>query len=142
MTNVENKNIPAGTRDLLYEECIAEREIEGKLFALYSKLGYQPVSTPVLEYNSTFNHGLQDIKEESIFKFSGMNGKTIALRPDNTSPMLRVAMSKLKDEPLPLKLCYSQDVFRNITAFHAKRSQMLQSGIEIIGGETKEEDIS
>ena len=141
MTNIENKNIPAGTRDLIYEECIAPKEIEATLFSLYSKLGYQPVSTPVLEYYSTFNHGLQDIKEESIFKFSGMNGKTVALRPDNTSPILRVAMSKLKDEPLPLKLCYSQDVFRNITAFHAKRSQMLQSGIEIIGGDSVEEDI-
>ena len=141
MTNVENKNIPAGTRDLIYEECIAQREIEDKLLSLYRKLGYNPISTPVLEYYSTFNHGLQDIKEESIFKFSGMNGKTVALRPDNTSPILRVAMSKLKDEALPLKLCYSQDVFRNITAFHAKRSQMLQSGIEIIGGDSVEEDI-
>ena len=95
----------------------------------------------MLEYYSTFADSKKNIKEETIFRFSDMDGKTIALRPDNTSPMLRVATSKLKDEPLPLKLCYSQEVFRNTVAFHAKRSQMLQSGIEIIGGSCSEEDI-
>ena len=139
--SIENKNIPSGTRDLIYEECISPKLIEARLLDIYSKLGFKMVATPVLEYYSTFDHGIKNIKEESIFRFSDMDGKTVALRPDNTSPMLRVAMSKLKDEPLPLKLCYSQDVFRNIIAFHAKRSQMLQSGIEIIGGNSSEEDI-
>lgn len=139
--SIKNKNIPSGTRDLIYEESIAPKLIEAKLFDIYSKLGFKTVSTPVLEYYSTFDHGIKNIKEETIFRFSDMDGKTVVLRPDNTSPMLRVAMSKLKDEPLPLKLCYSQDVFRNTVAFHAKRSQMLQSGIEIIGGNSNEEDI-
>ena len=135
------KNIPAGSRDLIYEEAVAPRQIEDKLLTLFYKLGYKPVSTPVLEYYTTFNHDKCDIKEESIFRFSDMDGKTIALRPDNTSPVARVAMSKLKDETLPLTLCYSQNVFRNRTAFHAKRSQMLQAGVEIIGGDAREEDL-
>ncbi|MBQ7358072.1 MAG: ATP phosphoribosyltransferase regulatory subunit [Clostridia bacterium] len=135
------KNIPAGSRDLIYEEAVAPRQIEDKLLSLFYKLGYKPVSTPVLEYYTAFNHDKSDIKEESIFRFSDMDGKTVVLRPDNTSPIARVAMSKLKDETLPLTLCYSQEVFRNRAAFHAKRSQMLQAGVEIIGGESREEDI-
>lgn len=135
------KNIPAGSRDLIYEESLAPRQIEDKLLSLFCKLGYKPVSTPVLEYYTTFNHEKCDISEESIFRFSDMDGRTVALRPDNTSPIARVAMSKLKDEELPLTLCYSQNVFRNRTAFHAKRSQMLQAGVEIIGGDSREEDI-
>ncbi|MBE6548130.1 MAG: hypothetical protein E7667_04550 [Ruminococcaceae bacterium] len=139
MKNV--KNIPAGSRDLIYEEAIATRQIEDTLLSLFYKLGYKPVATPVLEYYTTFNHDKNDIKEESIFRFSDMDGRTLVLRPDNTSPVARVALSKLKDEELPLLLCYSQDVFRNRTAFHAKRSQMLQAGVEIIGGDSKEEDL-
>ena len=135
------KNIPAGSRDLIYEETVAPRQIEDKLLKLFYKLGYKPVSTPVLEYYTTFNHDKCDINEESIFRFSDMDGRTIVLRPDNTSPVARVAMSKLKDEALPLTLCYSQNVFRNRTAFHAKRSQMLQAGVEIIGGDAREEDL-
>ncbi len=135
------KNIPAGSRDLIYEEAVAPRQIEDKLLTLFYKLGYKPVSTPELEYYTTFNHDKCDINEESVFRFSDMDGRTVALRPDNTSPVARVAMSKLKDEALPLTLCYSQNVFRNRTAFHAKRSQMLQAGVEIIGGDMREEDI-
>ncbi len=135
------KNIPAGCRDLIFEEAIAPRQIEDKLLNLFYKLGYKPVDTPVLEYYTTFNHDRCDIKEESIFRFSDMDGRTVVLRPDNTSPVARVAMSKLKDEELPLTLCYSQNVFRNRVAFHAKRSQMLQAGVEIIGGDSREEDI-
>ena len=135
------KNIPAGSRDLIYEEAIAPRQIEDKLLSLFYTLGYKPVSTPVLEYYTTFNHDKSDIREESIFRFSDMDGRTVVLRPDNTSPVARVAMSKLKDEELPLLLCYSQNVFRSHTAFHAKRSEMLQAGVEIIGGGSDEEDI-
>lgn len=139
MKNV--KTIPAGSRDLIYEEAVAPKQIEDKLLGLFFKLGYKPVTTPVLEYYTTFNHEKCDIKEESIFRFSDMDGRTVALRPDNTSPVARVAMSKLKDEELPLTLCYSQSVFRNRAAFHAQRSQMLQAGVEIIGGDSSEEDI-
>ncbi len=135
------KNIPSGTRDLIYEEALIPGKIEDALLDIYFRLGYKPVSTPELEYYKTFDHDKNDINEESIFRFSDMDGKTLALRPDNTSPVVRVAMSKLKDEKLPLLLCYSQNVFRNIKAFHAKRSQMLQSGVEIIGGDKHEEDM-
>ncbi len=135
------KNIPSGTRDLIYEEAIAPKIIEDSLLSIFFKLGYKPISTPVLEYLSTFNYERNDINEESIFRFSDIDGKTVALRADNTSPVVRVAMSKLKDETLPLLLCYSQEVFRNTSAFHAKRRQMLQSGVEIIGGISSEEDL-
>ena len=135
------KNIPSGTRDLIYEEALIPRKIEDALLEIFLRLGYKPVSTPELEYYKTFDHDKNDINEESIFRFSDMDGKTLALRPDNTSPVVRVAMSKLKDESLPMMLCYSQNVFRNIKAFHAKRSQMLQCGVEIIGGNPIEEDM-
>ncbi len=132
---------PSGTKDLIFEEAISEQKIESKLLSMFYKLGYKPVSTPTLEYFSTFNNGIKEIPEESIFKFSGSNGKTLALRADNTSPILRVAMSKLRNIEMPMLLCYSQEVYRNTLAHKAKPSQMLQGGIEIIGGETLEEDV-
>ena len=51
------KNIPAGSRDLIYEESLAPRQIEDKLLSLFCKLGYKPVSTPVLEYYTAFRRG-------------------------------------------------------------------------------------
>lgn len=135
------KNLPDGTRDLIYEDALARRELEDTLLSLYLRLGYKPIATPDYEFYDVFDHGQRYIKEESIFKFTGSDGRLIALRPDNTCPAARVALSRLKDEPLPLLLCYSQNVYRNNTAFHAKRSQVLQSGVEIIGGDRRRADI-
>ena len=137
--------IPGGTRDLIFEEAIAPRVISNSLIDLYMSTGFKPVETPVTEFYNVFDHGKRDISEDSIFKFNDMtgngSGKLVALRPDNTSPMLRVATSKLRDEQLPLLLCYCQPIFRNHIAFHAKRDEILQSGVEIIGGDRTEGDL-
>lgn len=139
--NIIQKHVPDGTRDLIYEDALASRDLENTLLSLYLKLGYKPVCTPDFEFYDVFDHGQQYLKQESIFKFTGNDGRLIALRPDNTCPAARVALSRLKGEPLPLLLCYSQNVYRNNVAFHAKRSQILQSGVEIIGGDRNEADI-
>ncbi|MBE6693299.1 MAG: ATP phosphoribosyltransferase regulatory subunit [Ruminococcaceae bacterium] len=137
--------IPGGTRDLIFEEAIAPRVLGNSLMELYLSTGFKPVETPVTEFYNVFDHGKRDISEDSIFKFNDMtgngSGRLVALRPDNTSPMLRVATSKLRDEQFPLLLCYSQPIFRNHIAFHAKRDEILQSGVEIIGGDKKEGDL-
>ena len=139
--DIIEKYTPSGTRDLIYEEAFAEKELENKLYRLYLTLGYKPIETPVLEYYDVFNHEQRYIPDQTIYKFTDNEGKLVALRPDNTSPVVRVALSKLKDESLPLLLCYSQPVFRNNLAFHAKRDQILQCGVELIGGETPETDL-
>jgi len=135
------KNLPTGTRDLVFEEVVALRSLENEINALFEKLGFCPVQTPVLEYFDTFNHAKRSIPEENIYKFSDMDGRLVAMRPDNTSPIVRVALSKLREENLPLKLCYSQNVFRNSIAYNAERSEILQNGIEIIGGDYAAEDL-
>lgn len=142
--NIQNA-IPVGTRDLIFEEAVAPRVLSNTLSELYMATGFKPVETPMTEFYNVFDHNKRDISEDSIFKFNDMagnsSGRLVALRPDNTSPMLRVAMSKLRDEPLPLLLCYSQPIFRNHIAFHAKRDEILQSGVEIIGGDRNEGDL-
>ena len=40
------KITPEGTRDLLFEECMARREAEGKLSDLFVCRGYSEVMTP------------------------------------------------------------------------------------------------
>ena len=50
------KNIPSGTRDLIYEEALIPGKIEDALLDIYFRLGYKPVSTPELEYYKTIDH--------------------------------------------------------------------------------------
>ncbi len=135
------KYVPSGTRDLIYEEAYAQELMEKRVSSLFLRLGFKPVRTPVLEYLETFNHEKQVLPEPSIFAFKDGDGRLVSLRPDNTSPVVRVALSKLKDEELPLLLYYMQSVFRNETAFRAKKAEIMQGGVEIIGGNAAEEDL-
>ena len=46
---------PEGTRDFLFEECLARREVDKKLCAIYASRGYTEVITPCLEFYDVFN---------------------------------------------------------------------------------------
>lgn len=41
---------PEGTRDLLFDECVARKEAEDKLRAVFTAHGYSEVITPALEF--------------------------------------------------------------------------------------------
>lgn len=141
MPSIIQKNVPDGTRDLIFEEATAQWELEKELLQLYARLGFRPICTPTLEYCNVFDHDRQCIPQEDIYQFTDRSGRLVALRPDNTSPIARVASSKLRGADLPLKICYSQNVYRAGDAYHARRSEILQSGVEILGGETQAEDL-
>lgn len=134
-------NIPDGMRDMVYGEIKVEKEVSERLLALYQKRGYAEVVTPTVEYFDVFNIQNRVISEESMFKLTDKSGKLVVLRPDNTTPMARLASTRLKNAPKPIKLCYNQNVYRVLHGYSGKRSEFTQTGIEILGGDTFKSDI-
>ncbi len=127
-----NKNIlktPEGTRDFLFEECAVRREVENKLSALYKNRGYSEIVTPVLEFYNLFEG---EITDESMFKFSDSKNRLLALRSDLTLPAVRIAATRLKDSPMPLRLFYNQNIYRTSDD---KSTEIAQSGIELLGAD-------
>ncbi|MBQ8759047.1 MAG: ATP phosphoribosyltransferase regulatory subunit, partial [Clostridia bacterium] len=135
------KNIPDGMRDMVYGEIKTVKEIGERLLSLYQKRGYAEVVTPTIEYFDVFNIENRVIAEESMFKMTDKTGKLVVLRPDNTTPMARIAATRLKNAPKPIKLCYNQNVYRIMHGYSGKRSEFTQTGIEILGGDTFKADI-
>ena len=135
------KNIPDGMRDMVYGEIKTVKEIGESLLSLYQKRGYAEVVTPTIEYFDVFNIENRVIAEESMFKMTDKTGKLVVLRPDNTTPMARIAATRLKNAPKPIKLCYNQNVYRIMHGYSGKRSEFTQTGIEILGGDTFKADI-
>ncbi len=135
------KNIPDGMRDLVYSEIKTVKEIGESLISLYQKRGYAQVVSPTIEYFDVFNIENRVIAEESMFKMTDKSGKLVVLRPDNTTPMARIAATRLKNAPKPVKLCYNQNVYRIMHGYSGKRSEFTQTGIEILGGDTFKADI-
>lgn len=139
--SIKRKNIPDGMRDMIYSENKAEKNLGEKISALYEKRGYGCVVTPALEYYDVFNFDSQTIPEENMFKLTDKSGRLVVMRPDNTTPMARIAATRLKNAPRPLKLYYNQNVFRISKDYSGKRSEFAQTGIEIIGGDCLKADI-
>ncbi len=132
---------PEGTRDLLFNESIARRTIEEKLRHLFENYGYSEVITPGLEFYDVFTLKTRYFPQESMYKLSDAKGRLMVLRPDSTMPIARLAATRLRDEIFPMKLFYNQNIFRINPKNSGRDDEITQSGIEIIGGDTKRADI-
>ncbi len=124
---------PEGTRDLLFEECAARREVESTLSRLFKARGYNRVITPTLEFFDVFDRESAGMPLETLYNVTDARGRLMVLRPDNTLPIARIAATRLRDETIPLRLFYSQNVFRRNPGLTGRRDESAQSGIELIG---------
>ncbi|WP_163193119.1 ATP phosphoribosyltransferase regulatory subunit [Clostridium thermarum] len=127
------KNIPDGTRDLLFKDCANKRYVEEVLKKIYIDRGFLEIITPTLEFYDVFDGENVWIDQEKMYKLFDNKGRILVLRPDITTPAARLAGTKLKDSFYPLKLCYCQNVFRTNEDLNGKRNEFTQSGTEIIG---------
>jgi len=131
--NKYSKNIPDGTTDIIFDKtCYIKRAVD-TFNEVYEDLNYSEIMTPTIEYYDVFNFSGQPIPQEMMFKMTDGNGRLLVLRPDNTTPIARVVSTKLKDNRDILKIYYNQNVFRTNDGYSGRKSEIIQSGIEIIG---------
>lgn len=126
---------PEGTRDQLFDECLAKRSIQEKLRKIFTAYGYSEVITPGLEFYDVFNSKTRYFPPENMYKLVDGKNRLMVLRPDNTMPIARLAATRLRDEKLPLKLYYNQSIFMVNPKNSGRDDEFTQSGIEILGGE-------
>jgi len=132
MSTIKKFEKPLGMRDTFpetYEKIETARQI-GRNF-LRSR-GFDFIETPTLEYYDTVGKA-SAIFDARLFKLVDSQGNTLVLRPDMTSPIARVATSKLLKEKIPLRLAYSANVFRAQQKEGGRPAEFGQMGIEIIG---------
>jgi ATP phosphoribosyltransferase regulatory subunit len=133
-------NIPEGLNDLLPEEVLMRRSIENKISQVFKEWGYQEIITPTFEFYEILAKGTGSIMKKEMIKFFDREGNIIALRPEMTTPIARVASTKLKGEPKPLRFYYISKVFRCDDLKMGKRKEFNQAGAELIGVNSKEAD--
>jgi ATP phosphoribosyltransferase regulatory subunit len=125
--------IPEGMQDILLGECVRKRCLEQQLRTLFALSGFCEIETPILEYYRTFDDDIYGFDAHRVWKTFDRQGSILALRPDSTIPAVRIAASRLKSEPLPLRLSYLQ----NIASFPSDADSFLnestQAGVELMG---------
>jgi len=126
---------PLGMRDTLPELYETKYQTRAIISNEMKKWGYQFIETPTLEYYETVGTA-SAILDQQLFKLLDQQGHTLVLRPDMTSPIARVAASKLLNEDMPLRLAYSTNVFRAQQREGGRPAEFEQIGVECIGDST------
>ena len=125
--------LPQGVRDILPEESARISSIENAIGKVFSGYGFERVITPTLEYLDTLNLGLDKTLKDKLVKFiEPSTGRVICMRPDITPQIARVAATRMKDAPRPLKLCYNESVIRLDSSDATKTTEILQLGAEYL----------
>lgn len=132
--------IPYGTRDFLPREAAQKRSIETALADTFARWGYAEVVTPTIEYLDTLTIGNGSALEPHMFKFFDKSNRTLALRHEMTTPIARMAASRLKGEELPLKLSYISSVYRYEQTQTGRQCEFYQAGVELMGVPTAAAD--
>lgn len=132
---------PEGTKDVLFKESKAQREVERRLSELFLLRGYSEVITPGIEYYDVFSMKGISIPQEEMFKTTDNKGKLVVFRPDSTYPIARMIASRLQNAYLPIRLFYNQSVYRNRADLSGKNKETAQMGIELIGASGIRADI-
>ncbi|HQC54727.1 MAG TPA: ATP phosphoribosyltransferase regulatory subunit [Clostridia bacterium] len=124
---------PEGTRDYLFRECKIRRGTENSLRKIFEDFGYDEVMTTSLEFYDVFSDGIGKMSQNELYTLTDGSGRLITMRPDSTKPIARLFASRLKEFVLPIKLFYSQPVFKRNVRFNKKFDEVLQMGVELIG---------
>lgn len=123
---------PLGMRDSFPEVNEQKEYIRLTARDFIRRKGYDFIKTPSVEYFETIGKA-SAIDESSLFKLVDNQGEMLVLRPDMTTPIARIAASKLLKEKNPLRLAYYADVFRAQQREGGRPAEFEQLGLELIG---------
>jgi ATP phosphoribosyltransferase regulatory subunit len=126
--------IPAGMRYYIGAEARLRRTIEDTAMSVFAAWAYEEVITPSVDYYDLFEQGMGQAEAQRGFRFTDSDGRLLALRPDVTSSVARMAATLLSERLRPLRFCYAAPVFRQQPQSHAEwRRENTQLGCELIG---------
>ncbi len=126
-----------GTRDLLRDEYYLYQGLTEKAAEVAIYYGFQPIETPILEYEELFRHSLgltTDIVEKELYTLRTKGGDRLALRPEATTPIMRAYFEHgLQSEPQPVMLYHTGPFFRHDNPQRGRYREFRQFDLEIIG---------
>jgi histidyl-tRNA synthetase len=127
-------------RDLLPEEAETLNYVIAKARETAGIYGYREVITPVVEPYELLSAKAGEEIRQRMFTFKDLGERTVALRPEFTSSIARLATSALKNEPKPLRTFSVGSVYRYDEPQRGRYREFWQSDFEAIGSNKPEAD--
>lgn len=124
---------------MLAEEATSREVVTRAVQDLFASRGYLPVETPTLEVMSVLEAGGRI--PAAPFKFFDSRGDLLAMRPDVTLQVARLAATRLAADAGPLRFRYTQRVFREAESDAREGTRELtQMGVECLGEQGPQAD--
>jgi ATP phosphoribosyltransferase regulatory subunit len=126
--------LPAGLRDMLPPEAEFEARVVERLMATLASHGYERVKPPLVEFeDSLLADSGASMAPHTFRLMDPVSQRMMGLRADMTLQVARVAATRLKALPRPLRLSYAGQVLRIKGDDLRPERQFGQVGAELIG---------
>jgi len=129
---------PSGTADVLLKDAARMSAIGTAVRGVFGSWGYDEAIPPTYERYETLLAG--GIHPDWMLRFADPGGDALALRPDFTTQIARIVATRLRDQPMPLRLFYVGSVVRRPRPSTGRRAEFAQAGIELVGSQEAEAD--
>ena len=124
---------PLGIQDHMPLETQHKSEIQDRMRRLFARRGYRLIEPAIVEYLEVFTNPVSAIPPENMFTFTDGDGRILVLRPEMTTPVARIAATRLREEEV-LRLGYMGPVFHYQGAEDtASLKEFDQMGMELMG---------
>jgi len=134
--------LPQGLRDLLPPDAAIEAEIVGRQMAVLASHGYERVKPPLVEFEDNLLAGAGAAMATETFRLmDSISQRMVGIRADMTPQVARIATTRLKKAPRPLRLCYAGQVLRVKGSEMRPERQVGQVGAELIGSDEVAADV-
>ncbi|MDE0152226.1 MAG: histidine--tRNA ligase [Bdellovibrionales bacterium] len=131
-----------GMKDHLPSEQERYRQIQNICIQTAQCFRYQEVSTPLIENIEIFSKTVgEDIIGKELYQFKDKGDNSVALRPEGTAGIVRLALNANLLTSLPLRLCYHGPMFRYERPQKGRFRQFHQCGVEFFGEKSPQAEL-
>jgi ATP phosphoribosyltransferase regulatory subunit len=126
--------LPAGLSDGLPPDAGFEAAIVERLLGVFAAWGYERVKPPLIEFEDSLLSGPGEAMAAHTFRLMDpVSQRMMGLRAVITPQVGRIAASRLRQMPRPVRLSYAGQVLRVKGEQMRPERQIGQAGIELIG---------
>src|SRR6185369_10640847 len=130
---MQNLQTLKGFRDFLPGNARKRQYVLDTLKKVFESYGFEPLETPVLEYDEVLAGKYGEEGEKLMYRFKDNGQRDVAMRYDQTVPLARVVAQYQNDLPLPFKRYQIQNVYRAENTQKGRFREFLQVDIDTIG---------
>ncbi len=129
-----------GFRDFLPVEARKRQYVINALKKVFESYGFEPLETPVLEYEEILLGKYGDEGDKLMYRFEDNGKRKVALRYDQTVPLARVVAQYQNELPMPFKRYQIQNIWRADNTQKGRFREFLQCDIDTVGQNSQAAD--